>query len=121
MRTPGLRGGLRGPLLRVGVPGVNVPCGTKVKGGPLARSAGTSTCARHPTSIYPQKGFGVHVPGWTRLDVEVEGMSLWKHYSEEVHVATNDLDHLLFLRAALVSFEHMTPEEFTDFVTEAGA
>lgn len=63
----------------------------------------------------------MHVPGWTRLDVEVEGVPLWKHRSEEVYVATHDTDHLLFLQAALVRFEHMSPQEFTDFVTEAGA
>lgn len=64
----------------------------------------------------------MHAPrGWTRLDAEVGGVPLWKADGEPVYVATDDTDQLLFLRAALVRFERMSPQEFVDFVTEVGA
>jgi hypothetical protein len=56
-------------------------------------------------------------PGWTRLDTDAEGLPLWRRGEDPVCVATNDLDVLRCIGAALTRFEDMNPQEFEEFVT----
>ncbi len=60
------------------------------------------------------------LPGWIRLDVEADGVPLWKRQDEPVYVGTGDMDQLRFLGAALIRFERMSPQEFVSFIAEAG-
>lgn len=56
-------------------------------------------------------------PGWSRSDVTVGGVPLWRHDEEGVYAATRDLDQLLCIDAALRRFADMTADEFHRFVT----
>lgn len=54
-------------------------------------------------------------PGWGRAG-EIDGVPLWRWRNEPFHVATRDMDQLLFIGAALTRFDHMGAEEFREYV-----
>lgn len=63
-----------------------------------------------------------HVPpGWARVPGGTDGIPLWQWQGEPVYAATRDMDQLLFLGAALARFDHMSAEEFHEFVSSAPA
>ena len=55
--------------------------------------------------------------GWTRLNDTREGVPLWRKDDAAIYVATRDLDLLRCIAAAITRFDHMSPEQFTRFVT----
>lgn len=55
-------------------------------------------------------------PNWTRAG-ELGGVPLWRWKNEPFHAATTDMDQLLFVGAALACFDHLSAEEFQQYVT----